>query len=91
MEKTVRSSFAAIHPFQIAHEVSNSLGIARREADLRDRKVSRIACSSARGADDACKTLKPRYPAPGLRAAGTELAAAIGAHRRPKDFSSEAK
>jgi hypothetical protein len=31
MEKTVRSRFAAIHPFQIAHEVSNWLGIARRE------------------------------------------------------------
>ncbi len=28
MKKTVRSRFAAIHPFQIAHEVSNWLGIA---------------------------------------------------------------
>ena len=52
MVKTVRSSFAAIHPFQIAHEVSNWLGIARREPGLRDRKVSQIACSPARGADD---------------------------------------
>src|SRR5450755_1471599 len=56
MEKTVRSRFAAIHPFYIAHEVSNWLGIARREPGLRDRKVSQIACSSARGADDSCKT-----------------------------------
>ena len=31
MEKTVLSRFAAIHPFYIAHEVSNWLGIARRE------------------------------------------------------------
>src|ERR1019366_2889895 len=52
MEKTVRSRFAAIHPFYIAHEVSNWLGIARREPGLRDRKVSQIACSSAGGADD---------------------------------------
>src|ERR1017187_4913985 len=58
MEKTVRSRFAAIHPFQIAHEVSNWLGIARREPGLRDRKVSQIACSSARGADDSCRTPK---------------------------------
>jgi hypothetical protein len=42
---------------EIAHEVSNWLGIARREPGLRDRKVSQIACSSARGADDSCKTL----------------------------------
>ncbi len=40
----VRSGFAAIHPFQVAHEVSNWLGIARREPGLRDRKVSQIAC-----------------------------------------------
>jgi hypothetical protein len=46
MEKTIRSRFAAIHPFQIAHEVSNWLGIARREPGLRDRKVSQIARSS---------------------------------------------
>src|SRR5437868_5664993 len=46
MEKTVRSRFAAIHPFYIAHEVSNWLGIARREPGVRDRKVSQIACSS---------------------------------------------
>src|SRR5208283_5433632 len=48
--------FAAIHPFQVVHEVSNWLGIARGEPDLRDRKVSQIAYSSARGADDSCKT-----------------------------------
>ena len=80
MVKTVRSSFAAIHPFQIAHEVSNWLGIARREPGLRDRKVSQIACSSARGANDSCKTLKPRYPASGSRATRAELAAALGAY-----------
>jgi hypothetical protein len=37
MEKTVRSRFAAIHPFQIAHEVSNWLGIARREPGRYER------------------------------------------------------
>src|ERR1700757_2890947 len=42
-----------IYPFQVAHEVSNGLGIARREPALRNRKVSQIACSSARGADDS--------------------------------------
>jgi hypothetical protein len=47
---------AAIHPFWIAKEVSNWLGIARSEPGLRDRKVSQIACSSARGADVSCKT-----------------------------------
>src|SRR5713101_2455133 len=47
VEKTVHSRFVAIHPFWIAHEVSNWLGIARREPGLRDRKVSQIACSSA--------------------------------------------
>lgn len=34
MEKTVRSRFAAIHPFKIAHVVSNWLGIVRRELGL---------------------------------------------------------
>ena len=43
MEQTVRSRFAAI--LQVAHEVSNRLGIARRVPGLRDRKVSQIACS----------------------------------------------
>src|SRR4030088_2557164 len=37
---TVRSPCAAIHPFWIAHEVSNCLAIARREPGLRDCKVS---------------------------------------------------
>lgn len=55
MEKTVRLRFAAIHPLEIAHEVSNWLGIAGKEPGLRDRKVSQIAYSSARGADDSCK------------------------------------
>ena len=34
-------------------DVSNWLGIAPREPGLRDHKVSQIACSSARGADDS--------------------------------------
>ena len=52
MEKMVRSGFAAIRPLRIAHETSNALGIARSEPDLRDRKVSWNACSSARGASE---------------------------------------
>ena len=36
------------------------------------------------------KTLKPRYPASGSRAARAELAAAIGAYQRATDFSDEA-
>src|SRR5271155_1508773 len=60
MEKTLRSRFAAIHPFQIAHEVSNWLGISRREPGLGIAKCPGLRCSSARGADDSCK--RHRHP-----------------------------
>jgi hypothetical protein len=45
MEKTVRSRFVAIHPFQIAREVSNWLGIARKEPGRYERP---IACAQHR-------------------------------------------
>ena len=51
MEKTARSKAAAIHPFSIALEVSNWLGIARREPGLRDRKVSQISHNGMTGSD----------------------------------------
>jgi hypothetical protein len=43
MEKTIRSRFAAIHPFQIAHEVSNWLGIARRKQACGIAKYPRLS------------------------------------------------
>ena len=48
------SRFAAIHPFQIEHEGSNWLGIARREPGLRDRKVSPIAARRSSAGPSGC-------------------------------------
>src|SRR5262249_37344485 len=59
-----RKRFALSSPrftfLEIAHEVSNWLGVALRELGRPDRKVSQIACSPARGAVDSRKTAHGR-------------------------------
>jgi len=61
-EKTVCLRFAAIHPFEIAHEVSSWLGIARREPGLRDRQVSlRVHRHEARMTPAKRRTVYRRY------------------------------
>jgi hypothetical protein len=61
-----------------------------RIAPLKRRSLYRRGQLVRRASGYELQKLKPRYPASASRAARAELPAAIGAYRRPTDFSDEA-